>query len=112
MDRAPVRIAAISLVVTACLLALKFAAAVASDSIAVFGDAVDSGADLVAGFAALISVRIAAEPADDRWIRDRLDGARQWDRNILYPHGECEPEPSTDQDMESGCRICAPAGLG
>ena len=65
MDRAPVRIAAISLVVTACLLALKFAAAVASDSIAVFGDAVDSGADLVAGFAALISVRIAAEPADE-----------------------------------------------
>lgn len=65
MDRAPVRIAAISLVVTACLLALKLAAAIASDSIAVFGDAVDSGADLAAGFAALISVRIAAEPADE-----------------------------------------------
>jgi cation diffusion facilitator family transporter len=65
MDRAPVRIAAISLAITACLLVLKLGAAIVSDSIAVFGDAVDSGADLAAGFAALVSVRIAAMPADE-----------------------------------------------
>src|SRR6266540_4021680 len=45
---APVRIAAISLVTTAVL-----------------SDAVDSGTDLTAGAAALISVRIAAQPADE-----------------------------------------------
>jgi cation diffusion facilitator family transporter len=39
-------------------------AAVASNSVAVLSDAVDSAADLVGGTAALISVRISAWPAD------------------------------------------------
>jgi len=62
---APVRIAAISLVVTAGLLALKLVLGLISGSIAVLGDAVDSGTDLTAGAAALISIRIAAQPADE-----------------------------------------------
>lgn len=62
---APVRIAAISLVTTAALLALKLVLGLISGSIAVLGDAVDSGTDLTAGAAALISVRIAAQPADE-----------------------------------------------
>jgi cation diffusion facilitator family transporter len=65
MEHAPVRIAAVSLVATAGLLALKLAAGIISDSIAVFSDAVDSGTDLAAASAALISVRIAAQPADE-----------------------------------------------
>src|SRR3990172_10191750 len=62
---APVRIAAISLVTTAGLLALKLVLGLVSDLIAVLSDAVDSGTDLTAGAAALISVRIAAQPADE-----------------------------------------------
>ena len=62
---APVRIAAISLVTTAALLVLKLVLGLISGSIAVLGDAVDSGTDLTAGAAALISVRIAALPADE-----------------------------------------------
>jgi len=62
---APVRIAAISLVTTAALLVLKLIFGIISGSIAVLGDAVDSGTDLTAGAAALISVRIAAQPADE-----------------------------------------------
>lgn len=62
---APVRIAAISLVVTAVLLVLKLVLGLISGSIAVLGDAVDSGTDLTAGAAALISIRIAALPADE-----------------------------------------------
>jgi cation diffusion facilitator family transporter len=62
---APVRIAAISLVVTAALLVLKLVLGLISGSIAVLSDAVDSGTDLTAGAAALISVRIAALPADE-----------------------------------------------
>jgi cation diffusion facilitator family transporter len=62
---APVRIAAISLVVTAALLVLKLVLGLISGSIAVLGDAVDSATDLTAGAAALISVRIAALPADE-----------------------------------------------
>jgi len=65
VDHAPVRIAAISLIATAGLLVLKLAAAILSDSIAVFSDAVDSGTDLAAATAALVSVRIAAQPADE-----------------------------------------------
>jgi cation diffusion facilitator family transporter len=65
MEHAPVRIAAISLVATAALLFLKLAAALVSDSIAVFSDAVDSGTDLAAATAALVSVRIAQQPADE-----------------------------------------------
>lgn len=59
------RIAAISLLVTVCLLALKLVVGIISGSIAVLGDAVDSGTDLVGGAAALVSVRIAATPADE-----------------------------------------------
>jgi len=62
---APVRIAAISLVVTGALLVLKLILGLISGSIAVLGDAVDSGTDLTAGAAALISIRIAAQPADE-----------------------------------------------
>jgi len=62
---APVRIAAISLVTTAALLVLKLVLGLISGSIAVLSDAVDSGTDLTAGAAALISVRIAAQPADE-----------------------------------------------
>ncbi len=62
---ASVRIAAISLVATAVLLVLKLVLGLISGSIAVLSDAVDSGTDLTAGAAALISVRIAAQPADE-----------------------------------------------
>src|SRR6266545_906721 len=62
---APVRIAAISLAVTAALLVLKLVLGLISGSIAVLSDAVDSGTDLTAGAAALISIRIAAQPADE-----------------------------------------------
>ncbi len=65
MTRAPVRIAAISLVATAGLLALKLTLGLISHSIAVLGDAVDSGTDLTAATAALISVQIGARPADE-----------------------------------------------
>lgn len=56
--------AAISLAVTVGLLLLKVVAAVASNSVAVLSDAIDSGADLVGGTAALVSVRISNRPAD------------------------------------------------
>jgi cation diffusion facilitator family transporter len=62
---APVRIAVISLVVTAALLVLKLVLGLISGSIAVLSDAVDSGTDLTAGAAALISVRLSAQPADE-----------------------------------------------
>ncbi|MEO6197863.1 MAG: cation diffusion facilitator family transporter [Dehalococcoidia bacterium] len=58
------RVAAISLAVTFVLLLLKLVAAIASNSVAVLSDAVDSGADLVGGTAALLSVRISRRPAD------------------------------------------------
>lgn len=60
-----VRIATISLAVTACLLVIKLVLGIISDSIAVISDAVDSGTDLAAGTAALLSVRIAAQPEDE-----------------------------------------------
>ena len=62
---APVRIAAISLAVTVCLLALKLSVGIISGSIAVLSDAIDSATDLVGGSAALISIRVAAWPADE-----------------------------------------------
>ncbi len=65
MNQAPQRIAAIGLVTTACLLVLKLTLGLISDSIAVLSDAVDSGTDLTAATAALVSVRIAAQPADE-----------------------------------------------
>jgi cation diffusion facilitator family transporter len=63
--RASSRIAAISLGITVCLLILKLVVGILSNSVAVLGDAVDSGTDLVGGVAALVSVRIAATPADE-----------------------------------------------
>ena len=61
---APARIAAISLATTICLLALKLILGIISGSIAVLSDALDSGTDVVGGTAALISIRVAAWPAD------------------------------------------------
>lgn len=61
----PQRVATVSLLVTACLLALKLTVGIISDSIAVLSDAVDSGTDLAGGAAALLSLRIAAQPADE-----------------------------------------------
>src|SRR3972149_666544 len=65
MTSAPVRIAAISFVTTLGLLVLKLVLGIISGSIAVLSDALDSGSDLVAGGAALISVQVAARPADE-----------------------------------------------
>ena len=65
ISQAPFRIAAVSLAVTACLLALKLVLGILSESIAVLSDAVDSGTDLAGGTAALVSLRIAAWPADE-----------------------------------------------
>jgi cation diffusion facilitator family transporter len=62
---APVRIAAISLGVTVGLLALKLTLGLISGSIAVLSDAIDSATDIVGGTAALVSVRVAAWPADE-----------------------------------------------
>lgn len=64
MTDAPVRIAAISLAITAALLIVKLVLGLISNSIAVLSDAVDSGTDLAGGTAALVSVRLAAQPAD------------------------------------------------
>ena len=74
--RAPVRIAAISLVATAGLLALKLTLGLISDSIAVLGDAVDSGTDLPAATAALVSIQIAARPADEDHLQQLARQAR------------------------------------
>ena len=63
MNQAPVRIAAVSLVATAGLLALKLTLGLISDSIAVLGDAVDSGTDLTAATAALLSTTSVSDPA-------------------------------------------------
>ncbi len=60
-----VRIAAISLTTTVCLLAFKLVIGIISGSVAVLSDAVDSGTDLVGGSAALVSVLVAARPADE-----------------------------------------------
>lgn len=60
-----VRIAAIAFVSTLILLVLKLVVGIISGSIAVVSDALDSASDLVAGGAALISVRVAAWPADE-----------------------------------------------
>ena len=60
-----VRIAAISLTATVGLLALKLTLGILSGSIAVISDGIDSATDLVGGTAALISVGIAARPADE-----------------------------------------------
>ena len=56
LAEAPARIAAISLVITCALLVLKLTLGLISGSIAVLGDAVDSGL-ISSGRAALISVR-------------------------------------------------------
>ena len=62
---ASVRIAAISLAATVSLLVLKLILGIISGSIAVLSDAIDSGTDLVGGTAALVSVQVAAWPADE-----------------------------------------------
>ncbi len=59
-----VRAATLSLIVTLGLLILKLTLGLISGSIAVLSDALDSGEDLLAAAAALLSVRIAARPAD------------------------------------------------
>lgn len=59
-----VRAATLSLIVTLGLLILKLTLGLISGSIAVLSDALDSGEDLLAGAAALFSVRVAARPAD------------------------------------------------
>lgn len=61
----PVRIAALSFLVTLGLLVLKLVIGIISGSIAVLSDALDSATDLVGGGAALVSVRVAAWPADE-----------------------------------------------
>jgi cation diffusion facilitator family transporter len=61
----PVRVAAISLGVTVCLLVLKLVLGILSGSIAVLSDAVDSATDIASGTAALVSVHLAAWPADE-----------------------------------------------
>jgi len=65
IGNASFRIAAVSIGVTACLLAIKLTLGLISGSIAVLSDAVDSATDLTAGFAALVSVRISRWPADE-----------------------------------------------
>ncbi|MEK7248000.1 MAG: cation diffusion facilitator family transporter [Chloroflexota bacterium] len=65
LSSAPVRIAAISLIVTASLLVLKLVLGLISGSIAVLSDAVDSGTDLVGGMAALLSIQYSRQPADE-----------------------------------------------
>ncbi|KKK48040.1 hypothetical protein LCGC14_3149140, partial [marine sediment metagenome] len=50
--------------VTVCLLALKLILGIISGSIAVLSDAIDSATDVVGGTAALVSIRVAAWPAD------------------------------------------------
>lgn len=60
----PTRIAVVSILLTAILVALKLILGLISGSIAVVSDALDSASDLVAGLAALASVRIAPRPAD------------------------------------------------
>jgi cation diffusion facilitator family transporter len=66
LSEAPIRIAALSLLVTTFLLVLKLVLGIMSDSIAVLSDAVDSATDLVGGTAALVSVRISRQPADEK----------------------------------------------
>jgi len=65
MSSTPVRVAAISFLTTLGLLVLKLVLGILSGSIAVLSDALDSGSDLVAGGAALISVQVATWPADE-----------------------------------------------
>jgi len=61
----PLRIAIISLISTAALLLLKLILGLVSGSIAVLSDALDSGNDLLAASAALISIQIAARAPDE-----------------------------------------------
>jgi len=75
MNSTPVRIAAISFLTTLGLLILKLVLGLISGSIAVLSDALDSGVDLVSAGAALISVQVAAWPADE---------------NHPYGHGKIE----------------------
>jgi len=75
MKSTPVRIATISFFTTLGLLVLKLILGLMSGSIAVLSDALDSGVDLISSGAALISVQVAAWPADE---------------NHPYGHGKIE----------------------
>jgi cation diffusion facilitator family transporter len=58
------RAAGLSVVSNLTLIAAKFAAGIATGSVAILTEAVHSGMDLVASITALVSVRKAGEPAD------------------------------------------------
>lgn len=60
----PIRLAIGSIVIGLAVLGLKFWAAQITGSIALFSDALESIVNVVAAFAALIAVRLAARPAD------------------------------------------------
>lgn len=60
----PIRLATGSIIVGLAVLALKFWAAEITGSVALLSDAFESIVNVVAAFAALIAVRLAARPAD------------------------------------------------
>lgn len=60
----PIRLAIGSIVIGLAVLALKFWAARITGSVALLSDALESIVNVVAAFAALIAVRLAARPAD------------------------------------------------
>lgn len=60
----PIRLAVGSVIVGLAVLALKFYAAQITGSVALLSDALESIVNVVAAFAALIAVRLAARPAD------------------------------------------------
>ncbi|WP_196260003.1 cation diffusion facilitator family transporter [Pelagibacterium limicola] len=63
-NTSPVHLAIGSIVVGIAVLALKFWAAQITGSVALLSDALESVVNVVAAFAALIAVRLAARPAD------------------------------------------------
>ena len=58
------RVAAISIVASASMAAIKFAVGVAIGSIALISEALHSSVDLIATFITWIVVRISVKPAD------------------------------------------------
>lgn len=59
-------VACISVGLNACLVVLKIAVGIAIGSVGVISEAVHSGIDLLAAFAALFAVRTSAQPPDDQ----------------------------------------------
>ena len=59
------RAAALSFTSNLTLMAMKFAVAILSGSIAVLSDAIDSGQDVIASTFAFASIRLASQPADE-----------------------------------------------